>query len=98
MLTTNTADPKLNKIGTNGQMETYLILSDEERAKGYVRPVRKTYVHKKCGGVTKIFAREIAESFARDPKMYTHTFCCTCKDHLPVSEFIWQGTNILVGE
>lgn len=27
------------------QARTYLVLSDAERAKGYVRPVRRTYVH-----------------------------------------------------
>lgn len=28
-----------------GQHESYWILSEEERAKGFVRPVRRTYVH-----------------------------------------------------
>lgn len=28
-----------------GQHKSYLILSDEERAKGYVRPVRRSYKH-----------------------------------------------------
>ena len=27
------------------QNEVYLVLSEEERAKGFVRPVRRTYVH-----------------------------------------------------
>ncbi len=29
----------------NGQQKGYVILSEEERAKGYVRPVRRSYVH-----------------------------------------------------
>jgi hypothetical protein len=29
----------------NGQQKTYLVLSEEERAKGFVRPVRTTYRH-----------------------------------------------------
>jgi hypothetical protein len=29
----------------NGQQKSYLVLSDEERAKGFVRPVRNTYRH-----------------------------------------------------
>jgi hypothetical protein len=28
-----------------GQAEVYLVLSDEERAKGFVRPVRRSYLH-----------------------------------------------------
>lgn len=29
-----------------GQNAAYLVLSDEERAKGFVRPVRRTYIHR----------------------------------------------------
>ena len=29
----------------SGQQKNYLVLSEEERAKGFVRPVRTTYVH-----------------------------------------------------
>lgn len=43
--TTDPNDPGLHKTKENGQNETYLILSDEERAKGYVRPLRRSYVH-----------------------------------------------------
>lgn len=38
-------DPRLKNIGADGMQETYLVLSDEERAKGFVRPVRRTYIH-----------------------------------------------------
>ena len=44
-LTTDRSDPKLHQKGRNGQNESYLILSEEERAKGFVRP-RCSYVHK----------------------------------------------------
>lgn len=44
-LTTDRDDPGLRKIGPDGQQETYLVLSDEERAKGFVRPVRRSYRH-----------------------------------------------------
>jgi hypothetical protein len=44
-LTTDRTNPDLNKEKANGQREVYLILSDEERAKGFVRPVRCSYVH-----------------------------------------------------
>lgn len=32
-------------IGLDGQQKTYLVLSDAERAKGFVRPVRLSYKH-----------------------------------------------------
>ena len=33
------------EIKENGQQKDYLVLSAEERAKGFVRPVRYTYIH-----------------------------------------------------
>lgn len=44
-LTTDRNDPGLSKIKENGQQESYIVLSDEERAKGFVRPVRQSYIH-----------------------------------------------------
>jgi hypothetical protein len=32
-------------LGPDGQQRTYLVLSDAERAKGFVRPVRHSYKH-----------------------------------------------------
>lgn len=32
-------------IGPDGMQKSYLVLSDEERAKGFVRPVRQSYQH-----------------------------------------------------
>jgi len=32
-------------LKSNGQYERYLVLSEEERSKGFVRPLRQTYVH-----------------------------------------------------
>lgn len=32
-------------LGANGQHEAYWVLSAEERAKGFVRPVRRSYIH-----------------------------------------------------
>ncbi len=82
-----------------GQQKAYVVLSAEERAKGFVRPVRRTYVHLKCGSDTTM-GLAIAETYARDPKFYSGTFCCQCRDHFPVGadgEFVWQGTNEKVG-
>lgn len=46
-LTDDRNDPRLGRgIGGEGMNEAYLVLSDEERAKGFVRPVRRSYVHR----------------------------------------------------
>lgn len=47
-LTTDPNDPRLGHGVDNEpvpQNEVYLVLSEEERAKGFVRPVRNSYVH-----------------------------------------------------
>jgi hypothetical protein len=86
-------------IGPDGQQRGYVALSAEERAKGFVRPVRRSYVHAKCGAVTSMSAA-LAETYARDPEFYSGTFCSTCRAHFPVGadgEFVWAGTDQKVG-
>lgn len=158
-LTSDRNDPRLKEGQKNetGQHGIYLILSEEERAKGFVRPVRNSYVHvgkkweykglwfmldetqKKafpennyvacltvftdengtpeggayvdqeafdawkedkpiggCGTLTTM-GQALSETYARDPKFYGATFCCGCNKHLPVDEFVWDGTNEKVG-
>lgn len=92
-------DPGLSNIGPDGMQETYLVLSDEERAKGFVRPYRESYEHTVCGTVTRM-GRTIAETYARDPKFYGGTYCVGCKAHYPVGEhgdFVWADTDVKVG-
>lgn len=79
-----------------GQQKGYVVLSAEERAKGFVRPVRTKYVHRPCGAVTKM-ALPLAETYARDPKFYTGTFCVGCGQHFPLDQFVWDGTEEQVG-
>lgn len=86
--------------------EAYLVLSEGERAKGFVRPVRRAYRHfdPECGSVTTM-AQSIAETYARDPSFYGATYCCGCRMHRPVGihgEFTWvtadgEDTRELVG-
>lgn len=162
-LTSDPNDPRLKEGQQNetGQHSIYLTLSEEDRAKGFVRPVRDTYMHvgrllkyhsidrmfseseiqgmktagyynapyvaalnvvdgegKKvgatyvtqeeldawqkgerfggCGTVTTM-AKAIAETYAHNPKFYGATFCVKCNQHLPVNEFVWDGTNEEVG-
>ena len=79
-----------------GQHEAYWVLAPEERAKGFIRPVRRTYLHVECGSTT-MMGTALAETWARDVKFYGSTFCCSCKGHFPVGEFRWDGTDEVVG-
>lgn len=52
-LTTDPTDPRLGHGIDDSpvpQNEVYLVLSEEERAKGFVRPLRKSYIHVGIGG------------------------------------------------
>lgn len=130
----------------SGQQKAYVVLSAEERAKGFVRPVRQNYRHvgikpknlmrdltveeleryapydyakfetypesefpvtgkfwtqkeldaRGCGVVTTM-GLALAETYSRDPSFYGATFCAGCKVHLPVNQFIWDGTDEVVG-
>jgi hypothetical protein len=63
----------------DGQHVDHWILPDEERAKGFVRPVRTSYVHEVCGAVTSMPVK-IAETYARKPDFYGSTFCIRCRN------------------
>lgn len=99
-ITTDPNDPELHIIDPeNNQQMAYLVLSEEERARGFVEPVRRSYVHEKCGAVTTMGVA-LAETYARNPRYYGATYCCRCQNHFPVGglgEFVWSGTNIKVG-
>lgn len=82
------------------QADVYLVMSDAERAKGFVRPVRESYIHDRafggCGALTTM-GRAIAETYARDPHFYGATYCCGCKMHRPVGvdgEFVWADDGV----
>jgi hypothetical protein len=127
-------------------MRTYLVLSEAERAKGFVRPVRHSYRHvgiqpvnplrdlteeertahadggyvkfeeyppdrdpvsgrfwtqeqldaRGCGSTTTM-GSALAETYARDPGFYGSTYCVHCMKHLPVGEFVWEGSEERVG-
>lgn len=97
-------DPRLGRgvdsFGGVPQHEAYLVLSDEERAKGFIRPVRRGYIHLVCGSVTSM-GRALAETYARNPHFYAATYCCACGGHFAVGadgEFVWDdGSNERVG-
>ena len=90
-----------------------LILCDEERAKGFVRPVRNAYIHVGANpemqgcvllkkptdacGSRTQMGKSLAETYARDPSFYGATFCCSCNAHFPVEQFMWEGTTERLG-
>lgn len=99
-ITDDPNDPRLGHgVGGDGMNEAYLVLSEEERAKGFVRPVRQKYVHLTCGVVTRM-GLALSETYARQPSFYGATYCVGCASHFPVGEsgeFIWDGTDEKVG-
>lgn len=101
-ITTNPNDPRLTR-GIDEkpvpQAQVYIVLSDEERAMGFVRPVRRTYLHEACGTTTTM-GQAIAETYARNPGFYGATFCVHCSMHRPVGErgeFVWVDDGTKVG-
>jgi hypothetical protein len=147
-VTTDPNDRRLHKgidSTETGQHEVYLVLSEEERAKGFVRPYRDSYIHvgirpkyplrdltaeemerhgkwgyskyeayspdewplvgkfwresdlrSGCGQTTKM-GWALSETYAREPKFYGATYCCTCRMHLSVEEFVWESDGTRVG-
>lgn len=97
--TSDPNDPRLTHGADTepvAQADVYLVLSDAERAKGFVRPLRTSYVHGKCGVVTRM-STDIAETYARQPGFYGSTYCVGCRMHLPVDEFTWDKDGQQVG-
>ena len=80
-----------------GQQKGYVVLSEAERAQGFIEPVRRSYVHQVCKTKTTM-AQSLAETFARQPDFYAGTFCACCRDHFPLYQFKWDGTDITVGD
>ena len=78
-------------LRADGQQRDYIVLTSDERSKGFVRPYRDAYRHLKCGKITTM-GRAIAETYSRDPTFYSGTFCTTCRAHFPIGEdgeFVW---------
>lgn len=95
---TKTGAPTEEKLA-DGQLKDHYVLCPEDRAKGYVEPYRESYIHEKCGGLTRM-PRACAETYAVQPEYYGSTFCCHCRGYFPVGangEFIWDGSNQKVG-
>lgn len=113
---TDPLDPRLGRGADDTpvpQNEAYLVLSAEERANGFVQPVRRAYMHIECPvdvpnhgkrdalgrlfGPLTTMSQAIAETYARDPHFYGATYCAGCKRHRPVEEFVWDQDGTRVG-
>lgn len=99
-LTDDRNDPGLRETLPSGQQKTYLVLSEEERAKGFVRPLRRSYQHvagdHACGAITTM-GLALCETYAREPSFYGATFCARCHVHYPVADFTWVEDGEPVG-
>lgn len=149
-LTTDPNDPRLGHGEDKEpvpQNKAYLVLSDEEILKGFIRPFRKSYRHigdmpqhglrdlteeekerfkafgyvayekyptneddsilgrfwtqaqldrKACNSITTM-DDTIAATYAAKPHFYGSTYCCICRKHLPVAEFVWVDDGTKVG-
>jgi hypothetical protein len=98
--TSDRNDPRLT-FGADSEpapmAEVYLVLSEDERAKGFVRPLRRAYVHTDgCGALTTM-GLALCETYARDPAFYGSTYCVGCQMHRPVAEFRWDEDGQVVG-
>jgi hypothetical protein len=81
------------------QSPVYLVLSEADRAAGFTRPIRDSYIHTTCGAWTRM-SRAIAETYARQPGFYSSTYCTGCRMHRPVGqdgEFVWDTDGSKVG-
>lgn len=41
-------------------------------------------------GVETTMGIALAETYARDPRFYSGTFCVGCRAHFPLNQFIWD--------
>jgi len=71
------------------QNSVYLVLSEEEISKGYIKPFRTSYKHLTCDSVTTM-GEKLSATYATDPWFYGSTYCCNCSMHRPLKEFVWM--------
>jgi hypothetical protein len=113
-LTTDPDDPRLGHgSGPGPQNQAYLVMSQSEIDKGYVRPLRRTYIHTRGAiavpgpdgsgvvgqlcGGQTTMSFQIAATYAADPTFYGSTYCVKCRGHYPVREFDWSEDGTVVG-
>lgn len=74
-------------------------LSDEDKRKGRLRPLRYVYLHETCGALTKVSVTT-AEFMASQPYAFKRAYCAHCRAQFaagPDGEFTWKGSTERVG-
>lgn len=93
-LTTDPDDPRLRVTEPSGQQQVYLVLSDEERAQGFVRPVRYSYRHVGAPG-PRYPLRELTEDeHARYDQYHYVRFEAYPEDDSPVTGRYWTQAQL----
>ena len=82
-------DGSHKRLRPDGLQQDYIVLTPEERAKGYKKPVRRSYVHSTCGTLTTMHSA-LAETYAREPYFYSGTYCTGCGAHFDLDQFSWE--------
>lgn len=95
MLTTDKNEPLLNEVGSNGQNKAYLVLSEEEKAKGYIRPFRDTYKH--VGQRPKYPTRELTEEEIARYSQYGYVLYEEYPEGRAVSGMYWTKKRLKSG-
>jgi hypothetical protein len=74
-------------------------LTVHDETKGYVRPHRDAVVHvrgaQRCP--VTILRPDHADFHARTPGVLDRVTCTTCRREFPASEFVWHGSDEVVG-
>lgn len=79
------------EIQSNGQQKAYVVLSEEERSKGFVRPLRRRYIH-----VGKPICAKIRKS--RVQRLGGARFICTLQDKHDEECGEWKSVSQPEGE
>ncbi len=84
---------KHTKSLADGQMTEHITIHPELRYQGGLDAVPQTYIHKHCGGVTRM-PEEIIRSYLVNPFLYNeYTFCCGCNNYVHQKELYWCETE-----
>ena len=73
-----------------------VFVADHQKEQGYIRPLRYTCFHVSCQGTTTM-TPEVASAFATNPQFHRSTYCCKCAQQFPVSQFLWSGSDTVLG-
>lgn len=92
-LTTDPTEARNSKILPSGQQEKYVVLSDEERAKGFVRPVRRSYKHVGIAG-PRYPIRDLTDEEKQGPDVGYVKFETYPQDELPLTGRFWTQAQL----